>query len=129
LHGSMQKVASGRVRDRLDVTDAEWGTLEPMIQKVQAATAALDRANGRVGMTGFLTSPTTTGAKLAKAARELRAATNDPSTPPDRYAALLKAYRDARDAARAELDAARKDLISVLTVRQESVLTTMGILE
>jgi len=129
LHDNLQKVVSGRLRDKLDVTDAEWASLEPLIQKVMAAAAALERASGRMGLAGVVRTPAATGAALARASTELQLALKNPSTPPEKYAALLKAFRDARTATRAELDAARKELTSVLTVRQEGVLTAAGILE
>jgi hypothetical protein len=41
----------------------------------------------------------------------------------------LDAVRQARDKAKLDLDAARKDLIGLLTSRQEAILFGMGILE
>ncbi len=131
LHNNVKTMASAHVRDMLGSTDAEWAVLAPLIQKVQGISSVLDRLTGRggPGMMSLGTSDSKAAGALSKANRELRAAVKDPNTTADKYNELLQNYRFARDAVRAELEAARKDLTAVLTVRQESVLTDMGILE
>lgn len=127
MQTNMQKLATRRIRDQLEVSDSDWAALEPLILKVMAASGAVNRTGG--GMGGFMTVQSTAGANLAKASRDLRAAIADPTTPPERVGALLIAYRDARSRVQDELVAARKELTSVLTVRQEGILSSLGILE
>jgi len=127
MQANVQKLAFSQIRTQLNITsDDEWAALEPMILKVLAATGAVDRASP---LAGLITSQSAAAADLAKATRALRAAIKDPTTSGDQFATLLQAYRDARNAARGELKAARSELISVLTVRQEGVLTALGLLE
>ncbi|HEY7115848.1 MAG TPA: hypothetical protein VH475_04625, partial [Tepidisphaeraceae bacterium] len=66
---------------------------------------------------------------VAKAAAELRAAIDDKSTSPEDINKKLAALRDAREKARAELQAAQKELKDVLSARQEAVLVSSGMLE
>ncbi|MGA2231703.1 MAG: hypothetical protein ABSH22_12460 [Tepidisphaeraceae bacterium] len=127
MQANVQKFAYSQIRTQLNITsDDEWAALEPMIQKVLESIGAVDRTSP---LAGVIISKSASAADLAKATRDLRAAIKDPNTSGDQFATLLKAYRDARDAARAELNQARSELTSVLTVRQEGVLTTLGVLE
>ncbi len=142
LQTNTQKLSTGRIRARLEATDAEWAVLEPMIRKVMTAQAALQRAGGsmtgggggggamRSGlMSGFGAVQTPAGIDLSRAVRTLRTALQSKHASPDEITAALAALRDARDRAAAELAAAQKDLTSAVTTRQEGVLTSLGILE
>ena len=133
LQGNMQRMATGRIRDRLNVTDAEWTALQPLLQRVIAAQTAVQMGGGnmmRMGSMGGLMAPRSPLAnEVAAALRELRAALHDPAPAPGRVAAALAAYRDAHARARQELAAARDALAGVLVVRQEAVLASLGLLE
>ena len=59
----------------------------------------------------------------------LRTALESDSTTPEDIKAKLAAVRAARKKADADIAAARADLLKVVTVRQEAVLVSMGILE
>ena len=134
-----QEERLNRTKEQLGATDEDWQVLKPKIEKVYAAQAASfagrgfgggfgrggrdgDRDRGRDSSRGP-TSP------AAQASRELRDALENKDTPPDQIVAKLAALREARAKARAELEAAQKDLQSVLTPRQEAVLVAGGTLE
>jgi len=128
MQATMQKLTTLRLRDQLQCSDAEWAVMDPLIQKVIAASNAVGSGGGRMG--GFVSStPSPAAADLSKAKRALHAAIADANTTPDQFASLLKDLRDARDKAKDELEAARRDLVGVLNVRQEAALTQMGVLE
>jgi hypothetical protein len=131
MQTNMQKLVTGRIRDQLDVTDSEWEALAPLVQNVMADMAAVNRTGGGMGgaMAGFMTTQSPAAANLAKASRELRAALQDPTVPAQEVASLLRTYRDARSKVQDELAAARIELSSVLTLRQEATLSALGLLE
>jgi hypothetical protein len=64
-----------------------------------------------------------------QAMMDLLTATNDPKTTPEQLKEKLAAVRAARQKARADLAAARKDLLELLTGDQEAVLVGLGVLE
>ena len=68
-------------------------------------------------------------ATVAKASADLRTTLENKDAPADDIKTKLAALRDAREKARAELQAAQKELKEVLTQRQEAVLVTNGMLE
>jgi hypothetical protein len=129
LQTTMQSVTFNRVKLQLDATDDEWKVLGPLIQKVTAALAAINGTRNGMGMAAFFSTASAAGADLAKARRAVRDALNNPATHADSFAILLREFREARDRAQAELDSDRQDLTNVVTVRQEAVLASLGILE
>lgn len=130
-----------RTKESLGASDEEWQVIKPKIEKVYTAQYASmasrfggfggrerggrdsrDGASDRNSNRGP-TSPT------AQASRDLRDALDKKDTPADQIVAKLAALREARNKAKAELEAAQKDLQSVLTPRQEAVLVAAGTLE
>jgi len=67
--------------------------------------------------------------KLAQAQTELRTALENKDTPSTDITKKLTAYREIRDKARADLQAARKDLKELVTPRQEAILVIWNLLE
>jgi len=133
MQSTMQSLQASTIKAQLNPTDDEWKTLWPLIQKVLTASAAINgtRAGGggmMGGGMGFMTAQPA-NSDLAKATRALRQALKDPTTSAEQFTAVLSDYRSERAKAQATLNAARQDLTSVLTVRQEAILATMGILE
>jgi hypothetical protein len=128
-----------RMKTSLKVSDDEWAVLQPLIEKVQTkqrdAMASRggfggrggggDRGGGGGGGGGDRGGDRAGSAE----SQALRTALESESTPPDQLKAKLTAVRDARKRSAAELEAARADLQKVVTVRQEAVLVSMGILE
>jgi Spy/CpxP family protein refolding chaperone len=143
-----------RLKTSLKVTDEEWTVLQPLIEKVQ--TKQRDSMMGRFsgfggrrgggdggsggGSGGGGGGNTTGGGDRGRGDRggdragsaesqALRTALESESTSSDEIKAKLAALREAQKKSAAELAAAREDLRKVVTVRQEAVLVTMGILE
>lgn len=127
------------LKERLGATDDEWKVLQPKVTKLMDAQRESfggmfgGRGGGRGGRGGDQAQnnrpnnmPET---KLAKAQSELRTTLENKSAPNGDVQAKLKAYREARDKARADLQAAQKDLKEVCSVRQEAVLVMAGMLE
>ena len=136
-----------RVKTSLKVTNDEWTVLQPLIEKV--TTKQRDAMAGRFGGFGGRgggpggdrggapggTSGGAPGGERgadrpgAAESQALRDALEKDSTSAEDLKAKLNAIRETRKKATAELAAAREELKKVVTVRQEAVLFSMGILE
>jgi Spy/CpxP family protein refolding chaperone len=138
-----------RLKTSLKATDEEWSVLQPLIEKVQAKQRETisgrfggfggfggrggpgggggDRTAGGGGGGGGNDRGGNRGGSAESQA--LRDAVEKDGTAPEEIKAKLAAVRDQRKKAQSELDAAREELRKVLTVRQEAVLVTFGILE
>jgi Spy/CpxP family protein refolding chaperone len=128
-----------RLKEQTGSTDEEWKTLEPLIQKVMDAQR---ESRGGFGF-GMMRGPGGPGGPgggrgpgggnddtaMGRAAAELRTANEDPNTNPQELARRIKAYREARDAAREKLAAAQKELRELLTQRQEAGLLMAGLVD
>jgi hypothetical protein len=133
-----------RLKTALKVTDDEWAVIKPLVDKVNTVRAS---GGGGFGGRGGGRGPgggTAGGAAPAAGqpaapgggnrggspeSQALRAALDSESSTPDDIKAKLAAVRDARKKNAAALDAARTDLRKVLTLRQEAVLVSMGMLD
>jgi hypothetical protein len=117
------------IKERMGVTDEEWKVIEPKFTKV--AEARRETMGGMFG--GFRGRDDRGGSEnrsaMQTASRELRDTLENKDATAEQIQAKLKAYREARDEARAKLAAAQKDLKEVLTQRQEAVLVSMGMLD
>ncbi len=131
-----------RIKTSLKVKDDEWTVLQPLIEKVTSKQR--DAMSGRFGGFGSRggspggdrggnggTSGTTTTSDRPGTAEStaLRDALEKDSTSAEDIKAKLNAVREFRKKATAELAAARADLQKVVSLRQEAVLFSMGILE
>jgi septation ring formation regulator EzrA len=67
--------------------------------------------------------------QIAQAQADLQAALNDAKTSPQEIKEKVAALRKAREKARADLEAAQKDLVELLTDFQEAVLMGLGYLD
>jgi Spy/CpxP family protein refolding chaperone len=134
-----------RIKTSLKVTDEEWAVIQPLIEKVtdKQRDASTGRGFGGPGGTtrgGTTTGGTTGGTAAATTStrperagtqeREaLRLALDSDGASLEDIKAKLGAVRSVHQKATAELASAREDLKKVVTVRQEAVLVSMGILE
>jgi hypothetical protein len=128
MQSTMKSLTMLSIKNRLGVTDDEWTTLQPAIQRVLTAMGDLGQNAPGMAMGGAMGGGQTAPSDLAKAKRDLGTAINTPTTTPQDFSDKMQALRDSRDKAQAELDDARKNLTSLITVRQEGILTVMGIL-
>lgn len=130
-------------KTQLGATDDEWKVLQPKLEKVMNAQRDAGRGFGG-GMMGGRGGPrgergdrggdqnrpsNRPESKVAKARTELNTTLENKSASPDEIKAKLKAYRDAREQARADLQAAQRELKEVCSVRQEATLVMLGALE
>jgi hypothetical protein len=132
MQSNIQRVTMGSLKQRLNASDQDWAVIEPKLRQVVAlrsASGQLGQLNPMMGMMGLMGGAQPAVTDVARALAELRAALKDPNAQADVIGAKLKAWRDARDAARAELEKAQADLIGVLTVRQEGLLMSLGLLQ
>lgn len=116
------------LKTELGVSDDEWKVLQPRIEKVSALRRAGDSGRGGFGGRGGDRS-SEQQSPVAKAADDLRNVIKNKEAPAAEVTAKLAALRDARTKAKAELAAAQKELVEVLTPKQEAVLVARGTLE
>jgi Spy/CpxP family protein refolding chaperone len=140
-----RKRMNDRIKTSLKVTDEEWTVLQPLIEKVteKQRDAAGSRFGGFGGGPGGTRGGNNTGGNTAGGGTDttrperagtaestaLRTALENESSSPEDIKAKLAAVREVRKKGTVELAAAREDLRKVVTVRQEAVLVSMGILE
>ena len=128
----MQRM-NDRMKEALKVTDEEWTVLKPLIEKVQTAQREAGAGRGFGGRGpggpggGDNNTPDTRPGAAESAA--LRTALESDSTSADDLKAKLAAVRAVRKKGAADLAVAREELKKVVTVRQEAVLVSMGMLE
>ena len=128
-----------RVRTAMDEpTDDEWKLLEPKIVKVillqMDATSMGSLGGGRGGfrlntIVRTILDPEAPPSAVEERLGELQKMIADHEISTDYYRSKLAQLRKARAAAQEQLEAARKDLTSMLTIRQEAELVQLGILE
>jgi hypothetical protein len=110
------RMSSDQLKTTLEITDDECAVLVPLIAKVQT----LEQLTSRNGVNG---------SDIRTAFDAVRGAVRDPNASTTDIAARLKTLRDAKAKAEKDLVAARGELVSMLTLRQEALLVQMGILE
>jgi hypothetical protein len=140
----MQQRRLDNIRQQLDFTnDTDWSAVQPLFQKVLEAQQAARQGGGRGGFAGGRrggnnaqngnTNANNGGAGgnggngLSPEALALQQAI-DNDAPADQLKSLLAKYNTSEKAKLAALAAAQADLRKVLTVKQESQATLMGLL-
>jgi len=144
-----------RMREAMGATPDEWALLQPKIEKIQQLQRAASAGRGGMallyGNRNNTADPNaaaggrggrgnrgqgangTTGndppSPVATKAQELQTTLQNKDTPPDELKQKLSELRQARTKAKADLGKAQEELREIVTVRQESVLVTIGILE
>ena len=126
MQTAMQSASLSRIKDQLQATDAEWRVIQPKLQKVLLAQAETLPPGQSGGMRMFL-GISSGSAAIGKATKDLRTALADPNTSAQTIDLRLHAWRDAHEKAKSDLAAAQKELIDVLTIRQEATLTGLGL--
>ena len=143
-----RKRMNDRLKEALKATDEEWAVLQPLVEKVQTKQreTMASRFGGFFGGRGPGGGDRGTGGGDrgtsgggggdrggdrggSPESQALRTALDSDSTSAEDLKAKLAAVREARKKAAAELEAARADLAKVLSVRQEAVLVSMGVLD
>jgi len=118
------------IKEQIGATDDDWKTLGPKVEKVMTLQRDVRGGfGGRGGAGGGGGQPDAAQSKVAQAQADLRAALEDKNVSGDDVAKKVTALRDARKKARAELEAAQKDLREGANARQEAVLVLNGLIE
>ena len=137
----MQQRRLDNIRQQLDFTnDTDWAAVQPLFQKVLDAQQAARQGGGRGGFAGGRRGGNNAqngntnannggngGNGLSPEALALQQAI-DNDAPADQLKSLLAKYNASEKAKLAALAAAQADLRKVLTVKQESQATLMGLL-
>ena len=127
-----------QIKDSLGATDDEWKVIQPKLAKVmQLKQDAMMTTIGRVmramrrGSGGDAeANPLAANATaLEKATAELDRLLSDKDSKKEAIKVALTDVRKARDAAKADLDRAQTELKDLLTIRQEAILVSQGILD
>jgi len=140
--GSAERVFSRGMADQIEFeqlqpfmqcTDAEWALLRPKIDRIRTLIRLAD------GDVGDQNGDNNNGENSApqrpqhnpvhELQRTLQNTFFDQSATVEKLNVNLMSLRQARAKARADLVEARKELIELVTARQESLLVIMGILE
>lgn len=131
------------LRQQLEITnDAEWGAIQPLILKVgQDWMSSMlggslgglqnmfgNRGGGGRGGQGRGIASLLSGQQPDPTADALRNAI-DANAPTEQLKAAMDRYRVAKKAKADELEKNREELRQVLTIRQEAILVSMGILD
>jgi len=135
--GDFMQRMNERMKTSLKVTDEEWTVLQPLIEKVQTAQRDAMRGafggfgggRGRGGDTNSGGTPPADTRPGVAESTALRTALESDGTSADDLKAKLAAVREVRKKGAAELATARENLKKVVTVRQEAVLVSMGMLD
>jgi len=129
-----QRRRDERMREQLGATEAEWTkVLKPRINKVQ--TLQRQMRGGFRGRRPRRAEGAAEGAArpeqsdVEKKTAALRNLLDDEASGAAAIKAALGALRKAREKTQKELDAARKKLQEVVTVRQEAQLVLTGVLD
>jgi hypothetical protein len=126
-----QQRALQNIKEALGSNDDEFKVLEPKISRVMLLlyqqSAGYSPFGRRRGSTAF--SSALPPSDVQKARIALRDAIDSKDSTPTDIADKLKAFREARAAARAELVQAQDDLRQFLTMKQEATLVSMGLLD
>jgi hypothetical protein len=152
--GDMRERMMNDLREQVGAGEDEWKELAAKIEKVMSCQRDLQvgmGGPGGAGGPGRFGPPDGPGGpggpggradrdrrgneggmapgKVAQALRELRMLLRKEDAPAAEIAAKVTAVREARDKARARLQAAQKELKASVTPRQEAVLVAMGMLD
>ena len=126
-----QKDNDERMKKTLGANEEEWVVIQPKLETVTKLS------NDLSGMMMFMAKPRPTSGpdvanqppSVTEAALALRKILQDKEAKTEDIAAAMKAYRDAKTKAKAELEKAQKALREVLTTKQEAQLLSLGLLE
>ena len=119
----MQQMFMERVHEDLEITDdAEWKAIEPLVQKVmfgrrRGGDQGGDQGQRRGGMFG----------QPSPEAESLSRAIESKASKAELKAAMAK-FVEARKTRQADLEKAQSELRKVLSLRQEAIATSSGLL-
>jgi peptidoglycan hydrolase CwlO-like protein len=123
-----------RIKNDLGASDDDWKALEPKISNVMQLQFQNQMARGRGfqrrgGGNNQDPNANTPTNPIQAAMRELQTTLDNKDATPEQIKSKLEAVRDARKKADENLKKSQDDLRELLTVRQEAVLVSNGILD
>jgi hypothetical protein len=134
-----QRIMDG-IREEMNVTnDTEWNVIKERLQKVMDARRDVGNPGGmgrllRRGRGGDNADngggpPRRGGGFFGPPSPQLEALQQaiDNKAPTEQVKAAMERYRESRKASEAAFEKAQKDLVSVLTPRQEAVALSLGL--
>jgi hypothetical protein len=128
----MRKGFMDRLKQQLGCTDEEFAVIQPGLQKVidcSQVLAMANRSRGPGGFGGMAMGIPGQSSPLAQAMADLHATLDDTNASASTIHDKIEAVRKAKGAALHDLEVARAELRTLLTVRQESILVTNGLME
>ena len=117
------------MKEQLGVTEEEWKTLKPLIDKVNELSMQTRAAGGGRRRRAPAGEEAPKLSETQKAAGELRTLLDNKEATPVQIKAALTVLREAKKKAAVELALARAELLKAVTPRQEAQLVLMGTLE
>ena len=141
LQQQIQQRLLDNLRQQLDITnDAEWGAVEPLILKVGQDWMSSTLGGGLGGLRGMFGNRGGGQGGRGRSLADLSLGQPDPTAdalrnaidanaPTEQLKAALARYREAQKRKADELAKNREELRQVLTIRQEAILVSMGILD
>lgn len=129
----MQQQFMDSIKETLSVTDEDWNTMKPLIEKVMTLSREL-RSQGRMGFTGGRRGgpggteqqPTTDAGKAIQA---LKTTLDNANSTPEEIKASLDAVRAVKKKSEGDLAKAKEELLKAITPRQEGRLVQLGIID
>jgi hypothetical protein len=130
MMADFRKQAQDQLKVRLGSTDEEWAVLEPKITAVQNLVMQKG-AGGMGGMMGRFSfgAATQPATDMQKARQALQDVVKNADATKGQIQGALDGYRAAVGKLNAELVKAQNELRQILIVRQEAILSQMGLLE
>ena len=127
-----------RFKTALDCSDEDWKLIEPKLIKVFllrldtsgfGGMALPGMRGGFSAMARSLLDPNAQPSQVEEKANELQRLIDNNETSNAAYTNALTQLRKAREKAKADLEAAQKNLAEILTVRQEAALVQLNLLD
>lgn len=134
--GNTQRTMSN-LQQLMNSPDDEWAVLGAKIQRILDLSADYNQASPFATASNPRTTfaqpaaaqpPSAAQGPVAKALADLKTLLQDPNASDGEIKDKLTAYRDARQRVQTDLSSARLDLLSLVTLRQESVLLIVQVL-
>ena len=136
----MRQRMSERMKEMLGASDDEWKVLQPKIESIQQRQRESSGMGGMMMMMMFggggggfrppgAPADDQPKSDVQQKTADLRTVTDNKDTKPQEIKAKVDALRAAREKAKADLQKQQAELRDLLTIRQEAVLLTLGVME
>ncbi len=124
----MRKHMEDEIKQDMDLSDDQWKTIQPKLEKVEELSESLGGHHGPPRGPDDQNDDQKVS-PVEQAVRDLEDTLDKDNATDEQIKAKVEAVQKARETAAADLKAARKELKEGLTVRQVAVLVARGILD